>query len=70
MQQESCASRSGTMASEWYLLGQLREADELRQIIDALTCESINDYLANNRPGQFKIATVGKHALEVNDAVS
>lgn len=70
MQQESCASRSGTMASEWYLLGQLRQANELREIIDNLTCDSINEYLENNRPANFKVATVGKEALEVNDAVS
>ena len=51
MQQESSFSRSSSIAREWYHIGRARTLEELEQIIDGLTCESINDYLAENPPG-------------------
>jgi hypothetical protein len=37
---------------------------ELSQIIDGLTAESINAYLAANRPRRFTVVTVGRERLE------
>ena len=38
---------------------------ELSQIIDDLSADSINAYLAAHRPRQFTIATVGRDKLQV-----
>ena len=54
MQQESSFSRSSSIAREWYHIDQARTLDELEQIVDGLTCESINDYLAKNPPGNSR----------------
>ena len=50
MQQESSSARSSSIARDWYHLGRVRTLDEVGQLVDALTCESINDYLAEHPP--------------------
>jgi len=70
MQQESSPARSGSIAADWYHLGRVQTLDELRAIIDGLTCESINQYLASNRPSDFRIVTLGAQELEKPGAVS
>jgi predicted Zn-dependent peptidase len=70
MQQESSSARSSTIASQWYFLGRVRTLEEVGRKIDALTCESINGYLADNPPGPYTIATLGAHQLETPLEVS
>jgi predicted Zn-dependent peptidase len=70
MQQESSPSRSGSIAADWYFLGRIQTLQELRQIIDGLTCERINRYLADHPPSNFSIVTVGEKPLEVPRGVS
>ena len=64
LQQESSPSRSGSIANDWYYLGRVRTMDELRKIIDGLTVESINEYLAAHPPGEFTVVTLGAEGLE------
>ena len=70
MQQESSPARSGSVAADWYHLGRVQTLDELRGIIDGLTCDGINSYLASNRPADFRIVTLGAQELEKPGAVS
>jgi predicted Zn-dependent peptidase len=70
MQQESSSARSGSIAREHYLLGRVRTLDELSKLVDDLTCESINDYLAANGPRDFVVTTLGPAPLELPDGVS
>ena len=70
MQQESSSSRSGSMTSDWYYLERVHSLQQLNQILDDLTCESINAYLAENPPGDFRIVTLGEQPLERSHAVS
>ena len=65
IQQESSPSRAGSIALDWYYLGRVRPMAELSGIIDGLTAESINTYLAANRPKQITATTVGREALKV-----
>ena len=65
MQQESSFARSSSIAREWYHIGRARTLEELEQIVDGLTCEDINDYLAQNPPREFTIVTVGPDELQV-----
>jgi len=70
MQQESSSARSGTVARDWYHLGRVRTLDELGRLVDALTCRSINAYLAEHPPADFTVATLGPRELEVRLGVS
>ncbi len=70
MQQESSASRSASMAADWYHLGRVMTMDELGGIIDDLTCETINHYLKQHVPQQFTHVTLGEKKLEVPVGIS
>ena len=65
MQQESSYSRSGTIAGDMYYLGRVRTIDEISAIIDGLTCDTINTYLAEHPPRDFTIVTLGARELKV-----
>lgn len=63
MQQESSSSRSGSLARDWYHLGQARTLEEVGALVDQLSPESINTYLAANPPRDFTIVTLGPTPL-------
>lgn len=65
MQQESSSGRSSALARDWYHLGYTRTLDEIARLVDGLTCESINAYLAEHPPGDFTVVTLGPGKLEV-----
>ncbi len=62
-QQESSPARAGSMAGDWYHLGRVKTLAEVSAIIDALSVESINDYLRRNPPRDFTIVTLGSEEL-------
>jgi predicted Zn-dependent peptidase len=64
IQQESSPSRSGSIALDWYYLKRVRTMAELSGLIDSLTPESINGWLAKNLPRDFTVVTVGPQPLE------
>ena len=70
MQQESSPARSAAIAADWYHLGRVQTVDELGQIIDDLSCNSINAYLSSNPPQNFTVVTLGANQLENPVAVS
>jgi predicted Zn-dependent peptidase len=65
MQQESSSSRSAAIARDWYHLGHVRSLDEISRLVDGLSCESINAYLAENPPEDFIVVTLGQQPLSV-----
>ncbi len=70
MRQESSRSRAGGMAIEYYFLGRVRSLDEITRLIDALTCETINEFLTAHPPEDFTVVTLGSEPLEVALGVS
>ncbi|HXT59352.1 MAG TPA: insulinase family protein, partial [Pirellulales bacterium] len=70
MQQESSSARSGSLVRDWYYLGRVRTLDELGAIVEALSPDSINAYLAKHRPGDFTIVTLGPKPLETPHGIS
>lgn len=64
MQQESSSARSSSIARDWYHLERTRTLDELGALVDGLTREGINDYLAAHPPRDFTIVTLGPQALK------
>jgi predicted Zn-dependent peptidase len=65
MQQESSMSRSGSVARDWYHLGRARTLEEVSRLLDALSCQTINAYLAAHPPQDFTVVTLGPKPLEV-----
>jgi len=65
MQQESSSARSFAIARDWYHLGRARTLEELGLLIDGLSVERINRYLAEHPPREFTVVTVGPGPLEV-----
>jgi predicted Zn-dependent peptidase len=68
MQQESSSSRSASIARDWYHLGRVRTLEEIGELVDALTSDSINAYLAAHPPREFTIVTLGPQPLEVGQS--
>jgi predicted Zn-dependent peptidase len=66
MQQESSSARSSAIARDWYYLGRVRTLDEIGKLVDGLSCDSINRYLAEHPPAGFTIVTLGPQPLEVH----
>ncbi len=65
MQQESSSARSSSIAADWYYLGRVQTLDEVGRIVDQLTCDSINHYLADHPPADFLVVTLGPRELEL-----
>lgn len=70
MQQESSRSRAASIAGDYFHLGKVRTLDEVTQIINSLTVEKINEYVANHPPRDFNLVTLGPNPLEEPSGVS
>lgn len=70
MQQESCRSRAGAIAGDWFHLGRVRLLEEVTDAVNGLTVESINEYLNNHPPGNFDLVTLGPEPLDLPHALS
>jgi predicted Zn-dependent peptidase len=64
MQQESTNARSGSIARDWFHLGRIRTLEEVGRLVDELTSDSINAYLAKQPPSDFTFTTIGPQSLE------
>jgi predicted Zn-dependent peptidase len=67
MQEESTSSRAGTLASDWYYLGRVRSAEEIRSAIDSLTPAGITEHVRRHPPKDFTIVTLGPKALQTGE---
>ncbi|MEN1681277.1 MAG: pitrilysin family protein [Planctomycetota bacterium] len=63
MQQESTSSRAAALARDTRHLGRARPVSELAAIIDAVTADSINKFLSEQPPREFKVVTLGPEPL-------
>lgn len=70
MQQESTSARSGALGRDWYHLGRARSLDEVGQLVDALTADTINAFLEENPPSDLLVVTLGPEPLEMPDGIS
>ena len=68
MQQESTSARSGSIARDWYFLGRITTLQEIRDRIEALTVDSILDYVNRMPAGDFTILTIGPESLNMDAA--
>ena len=65
MQGESTSARAGAIAHDFFMRGRIRTLDEIKNAIDSVSVEQVNDYLKNHEPGPFTIVTVGPKELKL-----
>jgi len=65
MQEESTSARAGSMATDWYHFGRVRNFDELKKAVEGLTPQSILAHLGRYPPGDFTIVTLGPQPLTI-----
>ena len=68
MQQESTSARSGALARDWYHLGRARSLDEVGQLVDALSAETINRFLKANPPRDLLVVMPAFMVTELGEA--
>jgi predicted Zn-dependent peptidase len=67
MSGESTGARASAIAHDYFMRGRIRTLDEIKQAIENVTVERVNDYLSRNKPGPFTIVTVGPRELKLPD---
>ena len=70
MQQESTMARASSIARDWHHLNRVNTLTEVRDKIDALTVESVLEYIHKHPAEDLTVLTVGPNPLEVNFEVS
>ncbi len=70
MQQESTIARAGSLARDWFHLGRITTLDEVRQKIEALTVETVLEYIQAYPARDFTVLTIGPEPLEVPGGIS
>lgn len=66
MQQESTASRAGSIARDWFHLQRVKTLDEIHAEVEGLSVERIIDFLNRNPLQGVTVLTIGAEPLEVN----
>jgi predicted Zn-dependent peptidase len=66
LQSESSGSRAGSIASDYYMLGRVRNLDEIKEEIEKTSIESVVDFLKKNPFNEFTVCTIGPTPLEVD----
>ncbi|MBM3215013.1 insulinase family protein [Candidatus Poribacteria bacterium] len=64
MHGESTTARARAIAGDMHLLGRPRSLGEIRAGVEAVSRESIRDFLADHAPSDFTIVTLGPRQLE------
>jgi predicted Zn-dependent peptidase len=65
MSGESTGARASAIAHDFFMRGRIRTLDEIKDAIDSVTVERVNEYLKRNRPGPFTTVIVGPRELTV-----
>jgi len=64
MQSESTIARAGAAAKDYYMLGEVRSLEEIKQNIEKTSVQSIIDFLKNNTLEKFCSATIGPKKIK------
>ena len=65
MQGESTSARAGAIAHDFFIRGRIRTLEEIKDAIDGVTVDRVNDYLKKHKAGPFTIVTVGPKELKL-----
>lgn len=59
MQTESTSARCSGIAADYFMIGRVRELDEIREHIEALSVDSVLTYLRSHPTNDFTVVTLG-----------
>jgi predicted Zn-dependent peptidase len=62
---ESTSARAAAIAHDYFMRGRIRTLDEIKNAIDSVTVNQVNEYLKRSKPGPFTIAIVGPKELKL-----
>lgn len=65
MSGESTSARAGSIASDYYLLGRVRTFEEIKEKIEGVTLDRLNNFLASNKFNNFTVCTIGPNELKI-----
>lgn len=65
MQSESTYARSSGIAADYFLLGRIRTLDEIREKIEALSVDSVQEFLKSHPFEDFTVVTLGPKPITV-----
>jgi predicted Zn-dependent peptidase len=65
MQSESSSSRSGSIGSDYYMLGRVRTLAEVKSQVEARTVDSVLTFLTQNPFKDFTVVTIGPKEVRV-----
>lgn len=64
LQSESSSSRVGAIGGDYYLLGRVRSLDEIKAGVEAVTVESVTDFLLRHPFEEFTQVTIGPASVD------
>ena len=67
MAQESTGGRAGSLARNWFYLGRIVTLEEVRAKIEALTVDSVLEYIKSHPAQNFTVLTIGPEPLVIQD---
>lgn len=62
---ESTSARAGAIAHDYFMRGRIRTLDEIKDAIDAVTVDQVNEHLKRSTMGPFTIVIVGPKGLKL-----
>jgi predicted Zn-dependent peptidase len=65
MSGESTSARAGSIASDFYLLGRVRTFEEIKEKIEAVTLDGLNNFLSSSNFNDFTVCTIGPSQLTI-----
>jgi len=65
LQSESSSSRASAIGRDYYMLGRVRDLDEIKDGIERTTVDSILAFLRNNKFEDFTVVTIGPKKVTV-----
>ncbi len=66
MQGDSSGARAGSLAYDFYHRGRTRTLEEMRAVIESVTLEKVNGFLAGRPVGELTVVTIGPSELNVH----
>lgn len=64
MQNESTSARASRLAGDWFALKRVRPLEEIRQAVESLTVQSIQEFLEGPYGQEFTVVSLGPQALQ------
>lgn len=65
MQNESTSAQAARLAADWFVLNRVRPFEEIRQGVESLTVQSIQEFLNGPYGQEFTVVSLGPQSLQI-----